>query len=226
MIWYFQSELRVCTKEFLVLGPIISECYSEVSVLSRVQMTSLHLAFFLCTCKPLSLNGLSLVCLFCTVASLPVWLTPFILSFQKLPLPSLLRSFSCLIAPPLLVHCPEPTCFLPFSWFLKYPFGGVGCVTLLPIEREGERAAWPEDGLLACSLRKLRLQKEAGRRVLSVPQHPTRPLGGGRGEELGGDGNDSGLVLDSRQISKLGPSVWDAFSAHLWGQEGTPGTSS
>ena len=28
------------------LGPIISKCYSEVSVLNRVQKTSLHLAFF------------------------------------------------------------------------------------------------------------------------------------------------------------------------------------
>lgn len=37
------------------LGPIISECYSEVSVLSRVQMTSLHLAFFFSARANLSL---------------------------------------------------------------------------------------------------------------------------------------------------------------------------
>lgn len=39
----------------------------------------------------------------------------------------------------------------------------------------------PEGGLLACSLQKLRLEKEAGRRILSVPQHPAGPLGGGWG---------------------------------------------
>lgn len=55
---------------------------------------------------------------------------------------------------------------------------------LFPAETQASKGCW-EEGL----------------------QHCTRHLGGGRGEELGEDVNVLGLVPDSSQVSKLGPSA-------------------